>query len=231
MLEPISQLYYVRIILALSMLLVASFLDIRKREINDILWIGFGAVAIIVIFFENDIWHTVITLAFAMIIAPVALLLWRLGIFGGADALCLIVLAGLAPMHTLNNVQVTPFTTLTNAAIFSTAPIFVNVGRNMIAILRKEDLFEGFDTSRLNKAMAFCIGYKAKKIPKYSFSIERNTDGIRKLDFSFKHAEKETFCTTGNTWVTPGIPYMIYLTAGFIAQILYGDVILNMIPR
>jgi preflagellin peptidase FlaK len=231
MLESVSQLYYIRIILALVMLLTASFLDIRKREINDMLWIGFGAISVVLIFFDTDVWHTVFTLAFAMIIAPVALLLWRLGIFGGADALCLIVLASLAPMQTLNNTQITPFTSLTNAAIFSIAPIFVNIVRNMIAVLRKEDLFKGVEASKLNRAMAFCIGYKTKNIPKYSFSMERMTDGIRKLDFSLKHAENETFCTAENTWVTPGIPYIIYITAGFITQIFYGDLILNMIPR
>jgi preflagellin peptidase FlaK len=213
------------------MLLTASFLDIRKREINDMLWIGFGAISVVLIFFDTDVWHIIFTLAFAMIIAPVALLLWRLGIFGGADALCLIVLAALAPMQTLNNTQITPFTSLTNAAIFSIAPIFVNIVRNMIAVLRKEDLFKGVEASKLNRAMAFCIGYKAKNIPKYSFSIERMTDGIRKLDFSLKHAENETFCTAENTWVTPGIPYIIYITAGFITQIFYGDLILNMIQR
>ncbi|MEO9278175.1 MAG: A24 family peptidase C-terminal domain-containing protein [Nitrososphaera sp.] len=231
MLESVSQLYYIRIILALVMLLTASFLDIRKREINDMLWIGFGAISVVLIFFDTDVWHIIFTLAFAMIIAPVALLLWRLGIFGGADALCLIVLAALAPMQTLNNTQITPFTSLTNAAIFSIAPIFVNIVRNMIAVLRKEDLFKGVEASKLNRAMAFCIGYKAKNIPKYSFSIERMTDGIRKLDFSLKHAENETFCTAENTWVTPGIPYIIYITAGFITQIFYGDLILNMIQR
>ena len=228
MTEVIHDLNGIRIILALSMLVLASVIDLRKREINDILWIGFGGIAVVLLLFSGDLSHMIVTLGLSMIIAPIAILVWRVGVFGGADALCLIVLAGLAPMATLGTSQITPFTSLTNAAIISIVPIFVNLARNMSAILRKEDLFRGLEASKMNKTIAFCIGYKARN-PKYSFSIERMDGTVRRLDFSFKHAEKSTFCSSSDTWVTPGIPYIIYITAGFVIQIIYGDIIFNFI--
>ena len=228
MIEGIHDLNGIRIILALSMLALASAIDLRKREINDILWMGFGGIAVVLLFFSGDLLHMFTILGLSMIIAPIAILVWRIGVFGGADALCLIVLAGLAPMATLGTSQITPLTTLTNAAIISVAPIFVNLARNMVAILRKEDLFKGFEATKMSKAIAFCIGYKARN-PRYSFSIERTDGTVRRLDFSFKHAEKSTFCASSDTWVTPGIPYIIYITAGFVIQIIYGDIIFNLI--
>ncbi len=217
-----------RISVALGMLLIASVLDIRKREINDILWIGFGIAAAVLFFVSGDLLSELKTIGISMIIVPIVIVVWRLGIFGGADALCLIVLAALAPMASLYNTQVTPLTTLTNAAIVSIAPLFVNLSRNLFAISRKEDIFNGLNETKLNKAIALFIGYRAKN-PKHSFSMERVEGGQRRLNLGLQHAETTEFCKTSNTWVTPGVPYIIYISLGFVIQIIYGDIIFNLI--
>lgn len=218
----------IRVGAALCMLLIASILDLRKREINDILWIGFGIVAVALIFIGGDPWNMTKSIIVSMIIAPIALVIWRFGIFGGADALCLIVLAGLAPMMSLQGAQITPLTTLTNAAIISIIPLFVNLGRNLVAISRKRDIFKDLDETKLNKVMALFVGYRAKS-PKHCFSIEKVEGGKRKLDLSLQHAETTSFCSKSDTWVTPGIPYILYISFGFVVQIIYGDVIFNFI--
>ena len=217
-----------RIAIALCMLAIASILDIRKREINDVLWIGFGAVAFVLFITSGDLWGTARLIGLSMIIAPIAIVIWRLGIFGGADAFCLIVLAGLAPMASIYGTWVTPITPLTNAAIVSIIPLFANLARNLFAISRKQNIFEGLDETRLNKIIAIFVGYRAKN-PKFSFSIERSEGNNKKLNFGFQHAENTQFCSSVETWVTPGIPYIIYITVGFILQIIYGDVIVNFI--
>ena len=218
----------IRISIAISMLIIASFLDIRKREINDLLWIVFGAVAFVLLILSGDFWGTAKIIGFSMIIAPIAIVLWRLGIFGGADALCLVVLAGLAPMATIYGTGLTPITPLTNAAVISINPIFVNLARNLFAISKKQDIFEGFNETRLNKIIAIFIGYRATN-PKFSISIEHSDGNNKRLNFGFQHAENASFCATAKTWVTPGIPYIIYIAAGFVVQIIYGDIIVNFI--
>jgi len=228
MLDALSEITIVRMIAAFVMLGLASFFDLKKREINDILWIGFSALSVVLIFLSPDIWASLRIVGVSLIIAPVALVLWRFGVFGGADAFCLIVLASLAPMFTLNASQITPFSTLTNAAILSVTPLFVNLCRNVVSIIRKEDIFEGIDETKTKKIIAVFIGYKAKN-PKYSFSLERIVDGKKRLDFSLKHAEQALFCNDDGTWVTPGVPYVLYITAGFVVQVLYGDLIFNAI--
>jgi len=228
MLDGLSEINVVRMIAAFAMLGLASFFDLKKREINDILWIGFSALSVVLIFLSPDIWSSLRIVGISLIITPVALVLWRFGVFGGADAFCLMVLASLDPMFTLNASQITPFSTLTNAAILSVTPLFVNLCRNVVSILRKEDIFEGIDETRTKKMIAVFIGYKAKN-PKYSFSLERVVDGKKRLDFSLKHAEQALFCNDHGVWVTPGVPYVLYITAGFVIQVLYGDIIFNAI--
>ena len=228
MIDTLSEITIVRMIAAFAMLGLASFFDLKKREINDMLWIGFSALSIVLIFFSPEIWTSIRIVGVSLIIAPVTLVLWRFGVFGGADAFCLIVLASLAPMFTLSASQITPFSTLTNAAILSVTPLFVNLCRNVVSILRKEDIFAGIDETRTKKIIAVFIGYKAKN-PKYSFSLERMVDGKKRLDFSLKHAEQTLFCNDQGVWVTPGVPYVLYIAAGFVVQVLYGDIIFNAI--
>lgn len=226
MFEFMFEISNIRILSALIMLSIATTIDIWKREINDILWIVFGAISIVLIFFEPSITNSIINIGISLIIAPIALLIWRFGIFGGADALGLIVLAALAPQLSLSGNTVTPFTTLTNAIIISITPIFLNLIRNLIAISRRKNIFEGFEETRLKKIFAVFLGYR-DKYPKYSFAIEKIEGNRKKIDFSFHHAENTEFCDKSDTWVTPGIPYILYITVGFVVQLLFGDIIFN----
>lgn len=226
-LEP-SDLTIFRILSATVMLIIASTWDLWKREINDILWIVFAAIAVILVFFEPSLTNFILDLGISMIVVPVALLLWRIGIFGGADAFALMVLAALTPQVSLTENFITPFTALTNAAIFSVTPLFLNLIRNMFAVLRHDNIFEGFEETRLRKFLALFLGYRSAN-PKFSFSIERIVNNHKKLDFALHNAEKAEFCNTKNSWVTPGIPYILYISAGFFVQLFYGDVVLNIL--
>lgn len=216
------------IALALTMLIVGSIIDIRKREIHDYYWIGFGSVGFLLLFIDPDIVPNLLTIGFALIIAPFVILLWRMGLFGGADAFALIALAVIAPMATFSENAVTPFTTLSNAAILSVIPLLINVMRNVIAQIKGENIFEEFDASTAKKSAAILMGYRAKN-PRFGFAIEKTENGMKKFDLAMHHAENQEFCTKPNTWITPGIPYLLLITGGFIIQLFYGDIILGRI--
>lgn len=215
------------IALGLSMLVIASIIDIWKREIHDYFWIGFGVAGFFLVFINPDIFQQLFKIGFALIVTPFVILIWRLGLFGGADAFALIALAVIAPMGTFSSNSITPFTTLSNAAILFVIPFLVNILRNTISILRKENIFEGFDETDIKKICAMLIGYRAKN-PKFCFSIEKIEDGKKKISLGMHHAENEEYCTQPNTWITPGIPYILLITGGFFIQILYGDVLLGL---
>ena len=225
MIESLTNYSIIGIGLALTMLIVGSMIDVWKREIHDYYWIGFGVFGFLLVFLSSDLIFNLLTIGFALIIAPFAILMWRLGLFGGADAFALIALAVIAPMATISENPITPFTALSNAAILFVIPFLINLLRNTIAQIKGENIFEGFDESTGKKIVAVLMGHKAKN-PKFGFAIEKIEKGKKKLDLAFHHAENQEFCTKPNTWITPGIPYLLLITGGFIIQIFYGDVIL-----
>ncbi|HZS72916.1 MAG TPA: A24 family peptidase C-terminal domain-containing protein [Candidatus Nitrosotalea sp.] len=218
----------VRIFLAILMLSIASYTDIKKREIDDRIWMIFGGLSVMLLVFVPDLSHSLVTLGISLIVAPIALLVWRIGFFGGADAFALIVLASLAPGATFANSQINPFTTLIDTVLLSIIPVFVNVIRNVVSMLKHEDIFNGFENeTKKNKIIAIFVGHRSKH-PKFSFSIEKKEGNLRKLDFTLKNADSAEFCSSSDTWVTPGVPYMIYIFGGFIVQLVYGDIIFNL---
>jgi preflagellin peptidase FlaK len=178
------------------------------------------------VFLSSDLISDLLTIGFALIIAPFVILIWRIGLFGGADAFALVALAVIAPMATISENPVTPFTALSNAGVLFIIPFLINVMRNIIAQIRGEHIFEGFDESTGKKLAAILMGYKAKN-PKFGFAIEKIENGKKKLDLVIHHSENQEFCTKPNTWITPGIPYLLLITGGFIIQILYGDILLS----
>jgi len=214
------------IVLALTMLIVGSIIDIWKREIHDYYWIGFGSVGFLLLLIDPDLISNLLTIGFALIIAPFVILMWRIGFFGGADAFALIALAVIAPMATISENAVTPFTTLSNAAILFVFPFLINVMRNVVSQIKGENIFDEFDESAGKKLAAILIGYRAKT-PKFGFAIEKTKNGKKKFDLVTHHAENQEFCTKPNTWITPGVPYLLLITGGFVIQLFYGDIILG----
>jgi preflagellin peptidase FlaK len=219
--------FQIRILFALAMLGSATIIDIRSREISDLIWIVFGAISVVLLFLEPNVIEAAFGVGFSLIVAPLVLILWRFGLFGGADALGLIVLSALAPMATLSDSPVSPFTILVNSALLSVSPMIVNFIRNSI-LLRKEDIFHDFDEPKSKKVFAMFLGYRSKN-PKYSFSLETQVGKKKRLNIALHHSDTAEYCTTPDTWVTPGLPYMIFILGGFIMQLLFGDVILGFI--
>ncbi len=226
MIEELTTYEITGIGIALVMLVVGSIIDVWKREIHDYFWIGFGSIGFLTIFISSDIFSNLLMIGFALIVAPFVILLWRLGLFGGADAFALIALAVIAPMATINDSFVTPFTTLSNAAILFIIPFCINLIRNLIAKIKGENIFEGFEETSTKKIAAMLLGYKAKN-PKFGFSIEKTVQGKKKLDLALHHAENQEFCTEPNTWITPGVPYLLLITGGFVIQLFFGDILIS----
>ena len=216
----------IRIVLALAMLGIACASDIKKREIHDIIWVVFGAIAAGLIPFSGNLEKELYTVGISLIVAPIVIIIWRIGLFGGADAFALIVLAALAPGASLAGGTVSPFTVLTNAVLLSIIPMLVNISRNFLLLAAKKDIFAGFDETRSRKIFAMIIGYRSAN-PKFGFSIERKVGEQKKLNLSLQHAENAAFCDKTDTWITPGIPYLIFIAAGFVLQLVYGDIMFS----
>ena len=224
MIDLIFDLNHLRIILAIGMLGYASFTDIVKREISDYVWIVFGGIAAVLLIFEPNFAESLTAIGISMIVVPIAIIIWRVGLFGGADAFAIIVLAALVPQFTLTESTITPFTILTNAILLSISPLIINFIKNIIELAKGKNIFDGFEEPTRRRLMAMFLGYRAIN-PKFGFSIEKKVGNQKKLNLVFHHAENAEFCKTPNTWITPGVPYMLFITGGFLIQLLYGDVL------
>ena len=221
-------IFHIRILLALVMLSSATIIDIRKREISDLMWIIFGVISVALFFLEPDLVQAAMGIGFSLIVAPLVLILWRFGLFGGADALGLIVLVSLAPMATLSDSAISPFSILVNSTLLSISPMIINFIRNSFLILRKEDIFLDFEETKSKKVLAMFLGYRSKN-PKYCFSLEKKIGTKKRLNIIMHNSDNAEYCTTPDTWVTPGLPFMIFILGGFVIQLIFGDVILGAI--
>jgi len=57
-------------------------------------------------------------------------------------------------------------------------------------------------------------------------SSETGTITVRKFDFSLM---RDDFETKSGTWVTPGIPLLVFFTVGFFLLLIYGDLVIGLI--
>lgn len=229
MLAPIA----VNLSVASAMLLFTSYLDLKKREVPDKVWLIFGGLGVALQAYEIASGEAnLIAFGIAVVLATViGMGLYYFGFYGGADGKALIAVGILVPVFTpkIGLYSVAPLIVLTNGILISILlPIgilFFNISR----LLRKIPIFEGFSEPWYRKALACFLGFKQTGKPrKFQFSMEKLDDAslARKFQFSMM---QEDFETKGNTWVTPGIPLLVFFTAGFFVMLGYGDLVIAVV--
>lgn len=219
------------------MLLFTSYLDLKKREVEDKVWIAFGVVGAILQAYEILTGTAVlVNLLISVVLATVVgLAIFFFGLYGGADAKALIVLGVLVPYFQpgVGIYRIAPLMILTNGVLLSMSlPVgllILNAGR----LIRGEKIFDGFEEPLVRKLFACFLGYKSSGRPRdFQFSMERKASGDpnevsrKKFDFSLMQDEFES---DPGTWVTPGIPLLVFFTAGFFTLLVYGDLVIGLV--
>lgn len=228
------------------MLVVAAIIDFKKREIPDKIWLIFGGLGASITAFElfavsnlenAALGSPMVSIANLSalgiqlgIIGPVAYLLYRTGLFGGADSKALIAIVILFPFYSapLKLHEFSALTVLTNAAILSTSHVLYNITRNLASVLNGKRIFDGFEQdSHVRKVLAIMMGYRSSSSNSgYLFSMEvSDTNGQRKLNFSPATYDEYVDSSKKDVWVTTALPFIVYLAAGFIVMMTFGDLI------
>ena len=238
-------------------LLYACYSDFKSRRVANELWLLMIAVGIpiaIYNFYLSGIPFLIsfgVSLLFTFLLAY---LFFFLGLFGGADAKALIGIAILIPTNPLSSsLMYDPFpfaiTTLFNGAIISGFLLVILLPSMFFLNLSNLDSKE----FRENRGLAL-IGYKmhieALTKPKYkillrllhSYDEEGEADGVTiKRNFIVGGIEIDDevleqlkrYHVQGkideDVWVTPGLPYMFFITAGFFIALFYGNLILHIL--
>ena len=180
----------------------------------------------------------------------IALALFYTGFFGGADSKALICLSLALPVYpTFVHEYVTvlvpffPLAVLVNSVLGSSLLVIVITAYNLCRMTVKgEKMFEGLEKEPLwSKIVAFATGFKvdSEKVKGGSHYMllerfSRAEDGKvtrhlkvtpRLEDDDQKEAQQDEFLTElhAKIWVTPGLPFLVFVTAGFIAALMVGD--------
>jgi len=234
----------VRIIASLAVLLLATFQDIRDREIDDVIWLVgllFGGLMDAYMLFtatpslQTSIQYVRFSIPFLFII----LASWCLKLMGGADILAFITLALLQPSHPLGKCMFPPAfcTLLYSNFLILLVPISFLVW-NMKLMLRGEKIFHGFEESKLRKFLAslLAIAVPAEKAEKFKFfSIAQESISPKKrfrLISALSIPEtKEELPKTDEplVWICPSIPMLPFILAGYFMTMLIGDPVLLLI--
>jgi len=224
-----------RIAICGVMLLFTSYLDIKSREVDDKVWIIFTLLGAGIGAFEYlqgtfDIIPALISLAVG---SAIGLAAYYVGFFGGADAKALAVISILIP--SIASTSVTPIIyfhpvpaliVLTNSTIIAIIlPIFHGL-RNLTLIAKGEKIFQGLEgETAWRKATACLLGYRVKGKPKpFLLKLETIVKGKRRFTFEMLGGE-EDFVKQSDVWVTPGIPFLVLMAAGYFVLLLWGDII------
>ncbi|MER3407915.1 MAG: peptidase, partial [Nitrososphaera sp.] len=95
-------LFFVREILCLAMLSIGSYYDLKTREVDDRLWVVFGGAGLVLHAWEYVSTATVdvpMALISVSLTAAIAIVLYRYGFFGGADAKALVAVSVILPVY------------------------------------------------------------------------------------------------------------------------------------
>ena len=148
-----------------------------------------------------------------------------LGFYGGADAKAILLVSIGLPLYQGRSIH--PFTglsTLTNGLLFSLILPLAILIYNLTQLIRGRNIFEGFDCeSHLRKFLALFFGVRLKnaKNKKFWFIMEEKNH-VRRFKFGLFSLELSEI-DRDDVWATPGIPLLIFITAGFIHYIFLGD--------
>ncbi len=217
-----------RLAIGAVVLSYASYTDMKTRTAENYLWYAMAGAGALLLVLQLALFPSTANPFYLMYIPVVIGLVYLLYqfrlIFGGADAKALFAIAILAPFWPSFSLapSVMPFSisVLTNALLaFLAMPValfFYNLSRGNV---RLPHSFVGYriPIDRARGKFVWPMQYLEGRIVKTRyFPREGDTAGeIRLLKaYGLRHV-----------WVTPKVPFMIPLTAGFLLSFIFGDIL------
>jgi len=238
-----------RVVFSLLILAYACYYDIRKRSVSNIVWlvmVGVGIASAGYCTIVQGMSFLILLIFSTAITGAVSYIFFRLGLFGAADAKALICIAVLFPtqprftilshnfpLFDVSVPVVFPFalTVLLNAAVLALAIPISLFFRNLHTLGLKE--------FTRNAAMCF-VAYRVTIDRLRSDRFARLTHTYEEIDdyltrryslggtpinskivqhLKAYHREKKV---AAEVWVTPELPFILFITLGFLASCLLG---------
>jgi len=248
---PITE--YFSISISLIFFALASWFDLKTREVPDKVWLGYGPIGLALSVYRlivngSLLIYALVSMALTILIS---LGLFYFGLFGGADAKAIICLGLTLPLVPNGFQSITgyihPFFPLVVVIIgyLCSASVAVWLGvRNLLTYLSGHRMFEGLEHESVwRKILASITGYATElsRLHKifYLYPMEKiveDSKGARRTFQLFVSAEvdrdkllselDESLCKVGSptrVWVTPGLPMLVFIFLGLIITLILGD--------
>jgi len=195
--------------IALPLLFYAAYSDVKKREADNWIWLVIAIPGIIFLILDRNM----LSILSILISIPIAFLLYIFGM-GGADAKAIMALAILNPLPPSISIFHSP------QFIF---PLTILIN-SLLLILPLPILFFFYNVFKKNVELpqAF-FGYKMdaeKAKNKFVWPMEK--DGVKKI-YPVKDADLSFY--KGEIWVTPKLPFLVFIFFGYIISYVFGDVL------
>lgn len=196
-----------RLCLLAILLCVASYHDIRTREIPDYLWILGGGIGLALYIFD---WHEVDNLVVFSIMSGmlVSVLAWKLFPMGQADILAILSSCAICPISFGVMVPVVLF--VGGLILEHIYAIFYNMRYNLADLYNKR-LYSGIDCPWHVKIMAFYSVHRKRPHERFVFCAEKRSTETHTISFRTPSPDSEYESTTGIfvTWAMPAFPFML----------------------
>ena len=232
----------------LSVLLIASYWDIVKREIEPKYWLITGAVGLLLAFTSTIIAGLNLDLygytLFSIIAIAIVGAFYYIGYMGGADLYAVAVIALTVPKQLVGEGLIpTPFMTVVYAAVVSALiPIYFCL-YNLVSRDRRRAIREvprGYIMRFLgvpkrprdyvnSKGFWFPLTTyeNGELVTRYSFQVEEEPEEHKQKIKSL--LESREIGEDSFIWITPGIPFVLFILLGFILSIIIGDLPLQLL--
>jgi preflagellin peptidase FlaK len=229
-------------------LLIASYWDIVKREIEPSYWLVTGFIGLLLVVLSVataslnvDLYGYIL---FSIIAIAIIGAFYYIGYMGGADLYAVIVIAVTVPKQVLGKGLIpAPFMTVVYGAIISVLiPIYFCL-YNLASKNRRRAI------KRTPKGYIMCflgIPKRPKEyvnskgfwfplttyesgmlVTRYSFQIEEEPEEHRQKIKAL--LDKNEIGENDFIWITPGIPFVVFILLGFILSVIIGDLPLQLL--
>jgi preflagellin peptidase FlaK len=235
-------IYFSKVIVAFIFLIQACRLDLNTRRVPNRLWkqmviifVPLNAVEFLMLGYKFN--HILFSLIQFGVVFSLAHLLYYIGAYGGADAKAFMVLSLAFPIYPkilifplLNwGFGILAFSTLSNSVIFAPIVLLYMFARNLMK--------EGLKNIHGNLLYYF-TGYRVStaSIPPFHnllefideegklIRVKRGREPDEKLLQRLKKARE-----IEKVWVTPSLPFLLFITIGFFISVVVGDLLFKVI--
>ncbi|MEA2054359.1 MAG: A24 family peptidase C-terminal domain-containing protein [Candidatus Thermoplasmatota archaeon] len=213
-----------RFLIGMAILLYASYTDFKYRIARNELWMIAGAAGLLLMLFSNYSLPKVLFSVMLMLSISFSLLFFGMG---GADAKALVAISLLVPLFP--RIGSLP---LWMAPVEFPFPLIIFVNSLLLFLLIPLAFFVWNMKKGVFEFPFYFFGYKMKASEikeKFVWPMEKIEDGKRKKTvLPQKDLNPEIF-GDGVIWVTPKVPFLIPLTAGYFISFILGDILYKII--